>query len=118
MNIIDWYNSTDDEREQFLEDDDNKGDLTRYRGNSRERYGVQDVPLTMYERGVIYQALKNEITYWEQEMQDGNVHVPERISILRNALQSVAQFDGTKSWGEPLCEKCSESEFEWVGDNQ
>lgn len=71
MNIINWYNSNSEEREQFLENEDGAEGTTpidRYGGDSRKRYGVKDVPLTMYERGVTTQALKNEIDYWERKM--------------------------------------------------
>lgn len=116
MNIIRWFQSTDKERTEFLHRSNEEGTtpLNRYEGDDRERYDVEDVPLTIYERGVTYQALRNEITYWEREMRDGNAQCPERISLLRNALQSLQQFDGLESWGEPLCEK--DDEFEWVED--
>lgn len=105
MNIISWYNSTEEEREEFLESEESgTTDLDRYEGEDRERYDVEEVPFTIYERGVVSQALHNEIDYWERQMKEGHT-VPERISILRNALQSVEQFDGTDSWGEPISEK-------------
>lgn len=105
MNIISWFSSTEEEKEEFLEEGSGSEDFSRYEGRGEEEFGVEEVPLTMYERGVVAQSLKNEINYWEEAMQHGEARVPERISILRNALESLERFDGTESWGPALCEK-------------